>query len=106
MSKRDILNEVIRVGSVMGTVREDVGKALVASEAHPRLAETIMKLHDTQFKLDKAMQELQRGQLEQAQLLDRIVNTLGIAMAGVETMANKVGVPMTSVFGPEGGDDD
>lgn len=101
MSKRDVLAEVVRIGSVMGTVREDVTKAIMKAEVHPSLAEVLLKLHDTQFNLDKALQELQRGQLEQAKLLDRIASTLGFAMVSVEEIAKQSGIKMERLFGPE-----
>lgn len=105
MSKREALQYELNVASVLGTVREDVMKALVQAEVHPALAKVIVQIHDSQFQLDKRLQDITRSQVELAKLLDMMSNQHMISMAAMEHLAKATNTPMTSLFKPEDSDE-
>lgn len=101
MSKRDAVQEAISRASMTMNVSEDVAKALIAAEIHPKLAQVIMNIHHTQQELEKRLMSVDKTLLEMARFMDASANVVSQQNAALEQICKRNNIDMRNLFGPE-----
>ena len=101
MSKRDAIQNAINVSSLMMNVEADVAKALQKSETHPELAKIIMRLHHAQHELDKRVKDLQKENIQAAQIINMMATQFGHIELQITNLAQETGSNLGVVFGTE-----
>lgn len=80
MSKRTDIQTAINRASLMQTIDNEVAKALMVAEMHPKVVEVIMNMHHTQKAMDDEIKALRKNMLALAQTLERSVESTAAVM--------------------------
>ena len=80
MSKRTDIQTAINRASLMQTIDNEVAKALMVAEMHPKVVEVIMNMHHTQKAMDDEIKSLRKNMLALAQTLERSVESTAAVM--------------------------
>lgn len=91
MSKRDAIQTAINRASLMQTLDNEVAKALLAAEAHPKIAEVIMNLHHGLKAMDDEIKELRKNMLSLAQTVERSVDSTVQVMEIAAQLRSRLG---------------
>ena len=108
MSKRDAIQQAINRASLRLLQSEDVAKACMAAEAHPKLTEVLMTMHHQIAQIDKDLSGLRANMLQLAQVIDRGASVTAFTHVLLEKMAARLNIDPSSLIeaeeaGNEGG---
>lgn len=100
MSDNSIQNIVNRMSLVM-TIPEDIVKACKQAEFPPAMVETLLRLHNQQVELEKALNTLRSNQLQMARIIERQADMAGIFSKALGEMAEHTGYNANEVVSSE-----
>ncbi len=98
MTKTDDIQTAIKRASLMQTIDNDVAKALMVAETHPKVAEVIMNLHHSLRAMDEEIKTLRRNMMTLAQTVNNSVDANIVTMEIIADLRNRLG---QSDIGPE-----
>lgn len=101
MSKADAISQAINRASLRNIQAEDVAKACMAAEVHPKITEVLMTLHHQNVQIDKELSEIRKSMLELAKVVATGADVAAISHQMMAMIAEKVGLDPSSLITAE-----
>ena len=87
MTNQPLINRM----SLVMTISEDIVKAARANNLSPALTEVLMRLHNQNLEMDKAINELRSVQLQMAKVIETSVDLQTNFAEEIKEMSKKIG---------------
>lgn len=91
----DRFQQTVNQLSLVMTISEDIVKACRKADMPPEMVEVLMRMHEQQREIEKAVNNLRTSMVEMAKVLDQSANLQVNTMAIIEALTKKSG------FSPE-----
>lgn len=97
----DPLQHKINQLSLVMTISEDIVKACKKADLPPAMVEVLLRLHDQQKQLEKALNEMRTTQLQMATIIERQASMAGVFSKALGDLASAVGYDPNEVVKSE-----
>ena len=97
----DPTQTIINRMSLVMTIPEDIVKACKENNFSPKMVETLLRIHNQQIEMEKAINELRSTQLEIAKSIDSIAGVATGLMEQISDVSNHVGFDPAEMINSE-----
>jgi hypothetical protein len=87
----NLMQQTINRLSLVMTIPEDIVKVCKEVDVHPKLVELFLKLHNQQFELEKAINEMRATMLLLSQVVERQADFAGNVSTTLMDMSKHIG---------------